>query len=226
MQKDEHVQEIRSCSHGAWMWCFKWTMVQSLAKKPDLPWYATPTQLTRSFLIWYDTCTDHPVWGQCGDRPGCSIFSKHRRPTENGSNVSRKWNRSIVSALHDNRELNDIEKIIKLTGCKCVSDAKWWIMERLKQLQKIPCFSTCLWAKHYLTQTETGKKTNSERERDRDRNKDTERVKALPHEAPSSDSRQRETEEERKVSDSTSINSHLTRFWHDNTATNIKTNRK
>lgn len=171
MQKDEHVQEIRSCSHAR-----QWSMdvmfqVNNGAitgqKKPDLPWYATPTQLNRLFFIWYDTCTDHPVWGQCGDRPGCSIFSKHRRPTENGSNVSRKWNRSIVSALHDNRELNDMEKIIKLTGCKCVSDAKWWIMERLKHCKKIPCFNTCLWAKHYLTQTETGKKTNSERERQR-----------------------------------------------------------
>lgn len=181
------------CDVSSEQWCNHWP------KKPDLPWYATPTQLNRSFLIWYDTCTDHPVWGQCGDRPGCSIFSKHRRPTENGSNVSRKWNRSIVSALHDKMTWRRSSSSLAANVLVMLNDGLWrgWNTARRSHASSRAYGLSIIWLKQRQARRRTVK------ERDRDRNKDTERVKALPHEAPSSDSRQRETEEERKVSDST-----------------------
>lgn len=66
---------------------------------------------------------------------------------------------------------------IKLVCWEWASDAKLWIMERLKHF---PCFNTCLWGKYHLTHTVTGKKTNSEKERQRQKQRHRESLGVTP----------------------------------------------
>jgi len=76
----------------------------------------------------------------------------------------------------------------------------------MKRMKHFSCFNTCPWGKYYLTHTVTDKKTNSESERQKQRHRESYPMKLLQA-IPG-----REKQEERKVSDSTSIHSHLTRL--------------
>lgn len=199
MQKDKHVQYNKyvhalKSTNGAWMRCLKWTRVQSLAKRQTCPDMALQHNWTGH--LWYDMThaliiLSEVTVGIVQDAP---------------YSVSKEDLLRMVGMFWGNSVCPSWQQRIKLHGEE--DQAHWLQMCEWCQmmdygedetLQKIPCFNTCLWAKHYWTHTETGKKMNSERETETETETKTQReLRCYPMKLLSSNSRQRETEEERK----------------------------
>lgn len=193
------------------VWSERW--FNRWPKKPDLPWCDIPLQHKWTGLLWYDMThaliiLSEVTVGIVQDAP---------------YSVSTVDLLRMVGIFKSNNSINSVcppwQQRIKWYGeeesSSFAENARMMLNDGLWKHWRRPHASTLAYGLSIIWLAQRQARRRIVKERDRDRNKDTERVKALPHEAPSSDSRQRETEEERKVNDSTSIHSHLT-WQHSN----------